>query len=182
MYTEKISNIDFILDVNIKVKNINLAFEIYQSKSLEDNSNLDNSNLNKLEIYNIEMKYIEFIDKCFDLNNKKGIIVDFYMDRLDEEALEKMKSFLDINEIVILEAFLEENNYAGTYFKVLKKEILTLFIKLSVREIFFISFYMLDYEVTLWGNYNRKFPIFYKEEKLILLYENIANENNLLVK
>lgn len=53
--------------------------------------------------------------------------------------------------------------------------------KLSLREVFFSTFYMLDYEVTIWGNYNKKFPVFYKDNEAISIYEKIAKQTGLSI-
>lgn len=171
MYTKKISKIDFMLDVNIKINNINEGFNKYRHKILEVDKE------NKIEdIKESEEKFIEFMKSAFELNKEKGIIVDFYTENLGEKELKKLRSFLNEKEDKLLMDFLEEVNHEGTYFKILKKEILELFVKLSFREVFFSTFYMLDYKATIWGNYNKKFPIFYKDEKVIEKYKKIAEE------
>ena len=176
MYTKKISKIDFMLDVNIKVNNINEGFNKYEYKTLEVDGK------NKIDdIKNSEEKFIEFMKSAFELNKENGMIVDFYTENLGEEELKKLRSFLNEKEDKLLMDFLEEINYEGTYFKILKKEILELFVKLSFREVFFSTFYMLDYKATVWGNYNNKFPIFYKDENIIKKYKKIANEMGIYI-
>ena len=93
MYTKKISKIDFMLDVNIKVNNINEGFNKYEHKILEVDKE------NKIDdIKDSEEKFIEFMKSAFELNKENGIIVDFYTENLGKDELTKLRSFLNEKE------------------------------------------------------------------------------------
>lgn len=65
------------------------------------------------------------------------------------------------------------------YFKVLDKEIIELITKLNTRELFFCTVYFLDTPLTVWGNYNLEFPIFYKEEEGLETYKELIDKSGL---
>ena len=70
-----------------------------------------------------------------------------------------------------------EKNYheKNIYFK-LTKESIPFITRLSTREILFSTIYFTKYPCTIWGNYNKSFPIFYHDNNDIQQYLNIKNE------
>ncbi len=61
------------------------------------------------------------------------------------------------------------------YFR-LTKDIIPFITRLSTREVLFCTVYFTKYPFTIWGNYNKKFPCFYKADKVLDLYTDIAKE------
>ena len=53
--------------------------------------------------------------------------------------------------------------------------------RLNSNEILFSSIYFTKEECTIWGNYNKRFPIFYKEEHVLMKYVDIANKYGLII-
>ena len=74
--------------------------------------------------------------------------------------------------------------YNDMFFEISDKKYIKLLTKLCTRELFFITFYFTKGPVTIWGNYNLKFPLFYDKDNIdegnIKNYFNIAKSNNLL--
>ncbi|MGL5820290.1 MAG: hypothetical protein ACRCYE_01490, partial [Sarcina sp.] len=160
---ELMNKIDFMLDVKIKVNNITEGFEKYKSKILantENKLNIYEEKISKEDNDNNEKFYMFFKD-LFLLNSEEGIIVDFYMENLTQEAIDRMMLCLNSDEQNILKSFIEKSNCEGLYFKIKDLRLFLVIVKLSVKEIFFSTFYLLNPQITIWSNYNKEFPIFY---------------------
>ncbi|WP_297437737.1 hypothetical protein [uncultured Clostridium sp.] len=181
---ERVSDIDFILDVRVKINNVEEAFTKYKSKVLrvfDVDVNIENEKvfLDNRGIY--EDSFISFMKRCYRLNKDRGMIFDFYTNRLDGEVLEKIKKELTDTEVILFNELVEMTELRGKYFKVLNIDILEILVKLCIRELFFITFYLLDDNITIWGNYNMKFPIFYNNDTDIQEYVNVARDNKLFL-
>lgn len=162
-----ISEEEFKKRVSIYFNNINEGFSNFKSKVLEEN-------------YNSQGDFIGFISECFKLNGVENSYVDFYYYNLSIEDRERLRSFLDKDERKFLEKHIENINKDAIYFK-LTEEFIEFLTNISLKEILFSTFYFTKIPCTIWGNYNRKFPIFFKSEKEIEFYDGLSENYGLKI-
>lgn len=148
----------FEKEVEIRFNNINDGFDNYCHKVIEGSEN----------------QFIDFINKAFELNGADNSYVDFYYNILSEDDKQRLKALISDEDKVILEGFEKSYSEKNIYFK-LTKEIIPFIIRLSTREILFSTIYFTKYPCTIWGNYNNKFPVFYKYENQIDLYRRVMD-------
>lgn len=168
------ANIDNI--VKIKFNNILEGINLYYNYILEPELSLGESNK--------EEAYINFIRQCF-ISNKKfnknnPLIIDCYISTLSTDEYESLLSFLNSKDKKVLK-YMYENKSANNYYYIFDEDILDTFVRLCTKELFFITFYFIGLEATIWGNYNFKFPIFYSDENIFSLYKELAYKNRLLL-
>lgn len=179
---KKISKIEFDKKVKVKVKSVNSGFCNYKFIFMKAKDNLGYKDF-KVEneiFFDFEKRFILTIKELFHLSNE--MIFDFYVEYINNEVKNSICANLDVSEKRI---FLEMLKYADSnnrYFSTNDKEELELLIKLCTRELFFITFYFIEPDITIWGNYNMKFPIFLSNNDEKKLCEKIINENNLEVE
>lgn len=149
--------------VAIRFNNINEGFNTYCHKTIEGS----------------EEQLIDFINKAFNLNGADNSYVDFYYNILKEEDQQRLKALISAEDRLILENFEKSYHEKKIYFK-LTKESIPFITRLSTREILFSTIYFTKYPCTIWGNYNKRFPIFYKNESDISNYLSIENELKIL--
>lgn len=77
--------------------------------------------------------------------------------------------------------FKSKNSTKGVYYK-LPIDSIEFINKMNCKEILFSTIYFTKIPCTIWGNYNNKFPIFYKSEKDLTNYKNIARKYNLIIE
>ena len=142
-----ISNKEFKEKVTIRFNSINDGFNNYNNKTIEGN----------------EEAFISFLQEAFELNGEDNSYVDFYYNVLNDE------------DKILLEEFEKNYHEKNIYFK-LTKESIPFITRLSTREILFSTIYFTKYPCTIWGNYNKSFPIFYHNNNDIQQYLNIKNE------
>lgn len=133
----------------------------------------------------IEEDFIKTLEGFFDLNyDKDKIIIDFYKNKLDKDSIKLIENNLDIEEIKLFNEILNVGNENDIFFEISDKKYIRLLTKLCTRELFFITFYFTKGPITIWGNYNLKFPLFYRksniDENNINDYVDIAKAYNLL--
>ena len=58
------------------------------------------------------------------------------------------------------------------------QKLIPFLVRLSTREIFFITFYFNKIPITIWGNYNMEFPCFFENEKDMNFYKNLWSNFN----
>ncbi|WP_300380830.1 hypothetical protein [Clostridium sp.] len=102
-----------------------------------------------------------------ELVNKNGLensYADFYYGKLDQESKNKVKGALNEKEIAFIESLklMKED----IYFQ-LNSEILEILLKLTVNEVLFSSFYFTKYLCVVWGNYDKKYPVFFKDDSVM---------------
>lgn len=163
-----ISNNEFNLKVDVKFNNILEGYNKYKVVEL---------------FYNEQSKYVEclYIDllKIF-FNKDKSLIIDFYKKNLNIESINYIKSNITLEESILLDEILNTGDKETIYFEINDEKYLDLLTKLNTRELFFITFYFYKSNITIWGNYNMKFPLFYKDIYEAEYYLNIAKNKNLL--
>ena len=94
---------------------------------------------------------------------------DFYYGRIDEEAKIRVKASLSEDEIVLIDSLKLTKD---DLFIRLTPRLLEILLKLTAKEILFSSFYFTKYPCLVWGNYGRKYPVFFKDETVM----NIVKE------
>ena len=80
---------------------------------------------------------------------------------------------------IVFDKFIDLVNENNNYYKINDKKLIKLLTKLCTRELYFITFYFYKNPVTIWGNYNLKFPLFYEDNTNIKDYIDISKINNL---
>ncbi|MCI6190629.1 MAG: hypothetical protein MR691_11940 [Clostridium sp.] len=129
--------------------NIQEGFEKYENTIIEGSEEFVNNIIRNL--------YIK--------NTPENSFADFYYGRLKEEEREKVKLVLNENEIKIIE---DLNLGKDEIFLRLNNEILEILLKLTAKEILFSTFYFTKSKCTIWGNYNMKYPIFFKNNEAFM--------------
>ncbi|MDQ0150367.1 hypothetical protein ACFO6R_11225 [Eubacterium multiforme] len=169
---KSLSKSSFMNMVNIRPKNIMEGFNSYNNAIItyEDSINSES----------IENNFIEFLDKIYEDN--KNLIVDYYGNVLSEEEFSRMLNELTEEEKNILKTIKNDFNDKDIYFKIENKNILNVFIKLSLRGILFSTFYFVDDEITIWSNYDYKFVVFFNKEETLEKYKLLGERYKLTIK
>lgn len=158
---------DFKNKVIIRFNNITEGINRFENKTLENDKSDD-----------FEKSIVEFLEEAVKLNGVENSYVDFYYNILEEEQKNKFKEFLSLEDKGFLRRFEDENSEGGIYYN-LSLESIPFIAKITTQEILFSTIYFTKEPFTLWGNYNQKFPVFYKEEYIFNKYNNIAKIFNL---
>lgn len=169
MCIEIVSSSKFNYLVKVKFNNILDGFNKY--KYIELQSEKNNKKL-------IEKDFIKAIEEFYEIS-KGHLIIDFYKERLDENSISFIKENIDKEDIIYFEKLLSIAKENENFYYVNNKEILRLLIKLCTRELYFVTFYFYSHDVTLWGNYNLKFPLFYDNDIEITKYISISQNNKI---
>ncbi len=168
MNLEVINNKDFINIIKIRFNNILYGFDNYNYIELSCKSNK----------YESEENFIRAIESFYEINDG-NLIIDFYKNRLNKDSITFIKSNLDMEDNIVFDKFIDLVNENNNYYKINDKKLIKLLTKLCTRELYFITFYFYKNPVTIWGNYNLKFPLFYEDNTNIKDYIDISKINNL---
>ena len=169
---KSLSKSSFINMVNIKPKSI-----------MEGFNNYSNAIITYKDIINtefIEDSFIKFLDEAYENNEK--FIVDYYGNVLTEEEFNRMLEELTEDDKKILNNIKNNCSDKNIYFEIEDKNILNVFIKLSLRGILFSTFYFIDDEITIWSNYDYKFVMFFNKEETLDKYKLLAQKYKLIIK
>lgn len=150
--------------VNIRFNNINEGFNNYKSAMLESKT-----------LEEAEENIIKFMEEVIILNGENNSFIDLYFSTLEKEDKERLIGLLEEKDKEIMESIKDTLQGDTIYFR-LTKDIIPFITRLSTREVLFCTVYFTKYPFTIWGNYNKKFPCFYKADKVLDLYTNIAKE------
>ena len=156
----------FKSSIHIKMNNVIEGFDKFYNitLTLDHNISFDQK----------ENKIINFIKTLYFSNsNSPSLFVDFYLTSLSQEEYSILLSKLDAHHRDILSK-LRCENFSSVYFKIDNVELLEFFIKLSTRELFFITFYFTNPSITIWSNYNFNFLVFYDEHHTLDLLKDIC--------
>lgn len=157
------SNEEFNNMVDIRFKNILDGFNLFKSFTVEANNVEDGEN-----------KLIHFIQKVFEENNNEGYI-DFYINKISPEDKEKLVLLISDEDREILKLQLNLETNSSVFYKLTNKALIPFLVRLNTREIFFVTFYFTNKPITIWGNYNMKFPCFFNSQEDFNLYYNLSN-------
>lgn len=157
-----IRNEEFNNIVNIRFKNILDGFNLFKNFTIKADNIKDGENT-----------LIKFIETIFEENNNEGF-VDFYINKLSPEDKVKLISLIseEDSEILKLHLSLEPSN--SVYYKITNKSLIPFLVRLNTRELFFVTFYFSNKPITIWGNYNMKFPCFFCSEADFNFYYDLS--------
>ena len=162
-----ISNQEFNSMVNIRFKNILDGFNLFKNFTIEADNIEDGEN-----------KLIKFIETIFEKNNNEGF-VDFYINKLSPEDKEKLISLISKEDRELLKSHLSLQPNNGVYYKLINKDLIPFLTRLNTRELFFVTFYFSNKPITIWGNYNMKFPCFFSSEEDFDFYYDLSKSFSL---
>ena len=140
------------------VANVTQAFVVFAIKNPDINLDLLN----------------RFLTLC-EYNDIHAVVCLNKEDLCTDEEKENLKELINDEDKILLEKFEKNYHEKNIYFK-LTKESIPFITRLSTREILFSTIYFTKYPCTIWGNYNKSFPIFYHDNNDIQQYLNIKNE------
>lgn len=132
----------------IYIENIQEGFNKYPNTMFEGNEEQVNNAIRQL----------------INLNGLENSYADFYYGRLDHEEKNRVKAALDEKEVIVI-ASLQLS--AEDIFLRLNSELLEILLKLTVNEVLFSSFYFSKYPCVVWGNYGRRYPVFFKDDSVM---------------
>lgn len=69
---------------------------------------------------------------------------------------------------------------SGVYFN-LTLESIPFITRITSKEVLFSTIYFVKKPFTIWGNYNKKFPVFYREKGICDEYSKLAEKFNLKI-
>lgn len=158
-----ISNDEFKNAVNIRFNNILDGFNLFKNFTIEANTIKDDG----------EKNLIEFIETIFEENNSEAY-VDFYLNKISDEDKEKLISLISNEDKDILKLHLNIEPHDGVFYKLENKALIPFLVRLNTRELFFVTFYFTNKPITIWGNYNMKFPCFFNKQEDLDFYYNLS--------
>ena len=158
-----ISNDEFKNAVNIRFNNILDGFDLFKNFTIEANT-IENDGENKL---------IKFIETIFEENNSEAY-VDFYLNKISDEDKEKLISLISNEDREILKLHLNIEPHDGVFYKLKNKALIPFLVRLNTRELFFVTFYFTNKPITIWGNYDMKFPCFFNKQEDLDFYYNLS--------
>lgn len=140
--------------------------------------------LNSFTEHNLkqEHKFIEFMKLAYELNDHEPIIMNLPFHEIESTYVLYILNMLDYADRV---AFIEQiRRIEGqrTYHKIKYWELLQLYTKLAVREIYFPIFHFTKFPVTVVGNFDLSFPLFFPEEDNLSRYKSIAEQCGLFIR
>ena len=160
-----ISTIDFNNTINIKFNNILDGFDFFKNFTIDGNVTCG------------EEKIITFIEKIFE-ENIDDTYIDFYINRISSEDKSNLMNLISDNDKNTLREFMNIT-HDGVYFKLIDKNLIPFFVRLNTKEVFFVTFYFNNRPITVWGNYNMKFPCFVNNDEVLEYYLQLASKLNL---
>ncbi|CAG9710128.1 hypothetical protein [Clostridium neonatale] len=160
-----ISTIDFNNTINIKFNNILDGFDFFKNFTIDGNVTCG------------EEKIITFIEKIFE-ENIDDTYIDFYINRISSEDKSHLMNLISDNDKNTLREFMNIT-HDGVYFKLIDKNLIPFFVRLNTKEVFFVTFYFNNRPITVWGNYNMKFPCFVNNDEDLEYYLQLASKLNL---
>lgn len=127
----------------------------------------------------VEKSYIIFIEKLFNINNKK-LVIDFYKTRLDENSIKHIEDKLKDEEKLFFDRLMDCGEDEDIFFEITDISYIPLLVNLNLKELFFVTFYFDKANCTLWGNYNYNFPLFSSKKENLEEIKKIAKQCSLL--
>lgn len=113
-----------------------------------------------------------FLQRCLHMNGESAY-VDFYYYALAEDERERFWSELSEDEKRILPCFGYEKN--SIYYPLTDKN-LKFFADVTAKCRLFSTFWYLKYPAVIWGNYDLKYPVFFKGMEEMELYREMAEK------
>lgn len=136
---------DFKQNVRIYFDNISEGFSKFKHEMLEGKN---------------EDELIEYMQNAYDENGFDNFYVDLYFNRIDESNEDKFLELLIEEDKEVYKLIKSQYDSNMIYYKV-DKSLVPFITRLSTRELLFCTIYLTKTNKTIWGNYNKIFPIFY---------------------
>lgn len=168
-YLIPIEKTDLLKKNLLIINNINDGFSSYSNGII---SCIDNNISN----YEKEKLFINFFLELY--NYYPNFFTDYYVNTLDSNGLKIVCDNLPSEDLLHLNSNCNFSN--NIYFKISNKNIIPYLTRLSTRELCFCTFFI-DNGITIWGNYNFNFPIFFKNNSSIKSIENLLSSNKLKI-
>lgn len=158
---KEVSEKEFNEISKVKIVNILDGFDNYSSGIIETS---DFETLNNI------------LKDCYF--KSEDAIIDYYGNTISEESFKNVMNNLNEKEKLLLKDIKNRFDNNIIYFKKFSLEELELVNKLSINGILFSTYSFISDEVVIWSNYNKKFPIFFKDNKTIEKYKKICATYN----
>lgn len=117
----------------------------------------------------------KFLYEAIRINGIENSFVDFYYENLHEDSKKKVFEMLSEEGRKLLTKFIKESNSKEVYFN-LTLESIPLICEVNFKEILFSTFYFTKSPLTIWGNYERRFPCFYDNDESIKEYAQLREK------
>ncbi len=171
---KSISEDEFKNKIKIRFNNILDGFDRYSNGLLEYNGDNDSFQIK-------EECFINFFNEALELNNGK-VIIDLYIKNLENESLARLLESLDERDKNILIDNINNSKIKSVYFELDNKDLMSFITRLNTRELFFCTIYFMEKPMTIWGNYNLSFPMFFEENNILEVYKDLIKKHNLYVR
>ncbi|WP_294374370.1 hypothetical protein [uncultured Clostridium sp.] len=158
---------EFKNNVSIRFNNILDGFDKFENFTIDGNFS-----------ENSEACLINFLLQVFEENDNECYI-DFYINKLNEIEIKNLMNLIDENDKTLLNSIISIK-HNDVYYKITDKNLIPFFAKLNIKELFFVTFYFTKKPVTVWGNYNLKFPCFFNDDKTLSEIYDIAYKLNII--
>ena len=171
---KSISEDEFKNKIKMRFNNILDGFDRYSNGLLEYNGDNDSFKIK-------EGCFINFFNEALELNKGK-VIIDLYIKDLENESLARLLEVLDERDKNILIDNINKQEIKSVYFELHNKDLMSFITRLNTRELFFCTIYFMEKPMTIWGNYNLSFPMFFEENNMLEIYRDLAKKHNLDVR
>jgi hypothetical protein len=178
-----------ILKIQVNSETIDNAYEQYSSAILDVfDHQLSMEEANQLLGYFVEhnLKYenrfIRFMEEVYTLNKSMPVLIEVYLKQLESTDILRILHILDYKDKLLFIDLIRNHQGESHLFLIEDEEALSLFIKLSTRELLFATFHFTNIPMTVLGNFDLSFPIFFNCKDDIEKYINIARNNQLFLR
>lgn len=183
------NKVNSVLKLQVHIESIDDAYKKYNNAildvfdhelSLEESS----GSLGSFVEHNLkyEHRYVQFMEDIYESNNSMPVIVDIYLNDLENVDILRILGTLDYQDKLFFIDLIRHNKSKSHLFLIENKEALSLFVKLSTRELLFSIFHFTDAPITIVGNFDLSFPIFCNSENDLKEYLSIARKNDLFFR
>ena len=168
-----ISNNDFKSLITIRFNNISEGLENFSNGILEPSDI-------SLSFEENQNKFLNFFRKSLSANDNY-VIIDFYLKNLSPEEILTLLNSLDKNNKIILLQELKNLKTDSIYFSLDCNSLMDFITILNTQNLFFCTVYFKEHPLTIWGNYDLKFPVFFNDIDSLNIYKEIATTCGLAI-
>ncbi|QSX06492.1 hypothetical protein JYG23_03265 [Sedimentibacter sp. zth1] len=141
-----VSTEEFKKKVSIRFDNIHDGFNKFKHFMIEDKT---------------EEEIINYIEDIYNKNSFDNFYIDLYLNKIDKKNEDKFLLLLSNEDKKIYGKIKTQYSLDTVYYKI-DKSIIPFITRLSTREVLFCTIYATKESCTIWGNYDMKFPVFFK--------------------
>lgn len=136
-----------IFEENVKIRfdNINEGFEKFRYDMLEGKT---------------EDELIEYMQNAYNENGFDNFFIDLYLNKIDESNEDTFISMLCNEDKQTYKLIKDQYDENTVYYKI-DRSLIPFITRLSTREVLFCTIYLTKTNMTIWGNYDMNFPVFY---------------------